>query len=149
MRLPYAVTCVSIIILAVCHGIDRDPEETLHYFANLSEERGNVFYQAKLDGVDYRALLTGALAKDEKSLMALFKYTVKGNLMGEGADTHEAILQALLYYYGDREYSKVLGHLSQSIRRQVIANLDERFGLESYSKRFPRTYALAPHKKST
>jgi len=149
MRLPYTVTCVGLIILGVCYGIDQDPQETLHYFLNLSEQRGNIFYQAKLDGVDYRALLKGAMAKDEKSLTALFKYTVKGSLMGEGADTHGAILQALLYYYGDKMYSKVLGRLDQLVRREVIAYLDERFGLESYSKRFPRTYALAPHRHST
>src|SRR5207247_8597428 len=91
MRLPYTVTCVGLIILGVCYGIDQDPQETLHYFLNLSEQRGNIFYQAKLDGVDYRALLKGAMAKDEKSLTALFKYTVKGSLKIGRASCRERV----------------------------------------------------------
>ena len=69
--------------------------------------------------------------------------------MGEGAETHGVILQVLLYVYGDKTYAKVLSRLSHSIRNQVIAYLDERFGLECYWKQFPRTYALASHKRSS
>ena len=149
IRRPVRVVCVLLTMLRVCYGIDQASSDTLHYFLNLKEERGNIFYQAKLDNVDYRVLLKGAIAKDEKSLNALFRYTAEGNLMGEGAETHGAILQALLYVYGDKTYAKVLSRLSHSIRNQAIAYLDERFGLECYWKQFPRTYALASHERSS
>jgi len=131
----------------VCNSRDEDARETLQYYLGIKEERGNVFYQSRLDGINYKKLLRAAMNKDTESLRSLFEYSSNKNLMGEGAEDHVAILKALLCYLGDDLYSRALRNASRKSRRQVIAYLDEGFGKEDYSKNYPKTYAVWAHER--
>src|SRR5437667_12818726 len=112
------------------------------------ESRGGVFAQGKLDGVDYRKLLRGAVAYDRDSLFGLFRYTADGQLMGEGAETNCEILQLLLQHWGDSRFASVLAGQPKHVPRKVIAEIDYAWSYPGWQPtEFPKTYRLATHEK--
>lgn len=129
------------------YGKEESAKDTIEGVLNMKEERGNVLAQGRLDGVDYRKLLREASSKHTQSLVKLFEYTGNRSLMGEGAIENGEILKALLLYLGDDFYSTALKMSSAEAKRQVISVLDEEFGFHGYSKRCPKTYALASHER--
>ena len=129
-------------------GRERTAEETLHYWLNQPDSRGGVFSQGKLDGVDYRKLLRGAVAYDRASLVGIFRYTANGQLMGEGAETNCEILHALLEHWGDSRFAAVLSRQSKRTRRIVVAEIDYSWRYPGWQPtEFPKTYRLATHEK--
>src|SRR5437667_1431746 len=94
---------VVLITFVAAHafGRERTFEETLNYFLTVAAHRGDVFSQGKLDGVNYRKLLRGAVAYDSASLVGIFRYTATRQLIGEGAEDNCSILHALLEHWGD------------------------------------------------
>ena len=123
-------------------------EQQLRNYLASKSERGSVFAQGTLDGVDYRKLLRGAVAKDSASLAGIFRYTANGKLMGEGAESNCAILRQLLRLWGDAAYSRVLAAESPKIRSAVIGALDYAWSYPGWrSNEFPVTYRLAKHIK--
>jgi hypothetical protein len=144
-RVILSIVVGLFIFSAVCYSRDENARETLQYYLSIKDERGNVFYQSRLDGINYKKLLRAAMNQDTESLEALFEYSSNKNLMGEGAEDHVAILRALLCYLGDDLYSTALRNVSRKSRKQVIGYLDEGFGKEDYSKKYPKTYAVCAH----
>lgn len=108
---------------------------------------GDVFSQGRLDGLDYRKLLRGAIARDASSLDGLFRYTANGKLMGEGYEDHSIILWQLLQFWGDKAYARVLAVEPSKVRASVVAALDNgcRYPGGWQPKDFPVTYRLAKH----
>ena len=136
--LPFAVACAD----------KRQAEERLRYWLQQPDSRGGVFSQGKLDGVDYRKLLRGAVAYDRASLAGLFRYTADGQLMGEAAETHCELLHDLLEHWGDMRFAVVLSRQSKHVRTAVIADLDYSWQYPGWKPtEFPRTYRLAEHQK--
>ena len=122
------------------------PEETLHHYLSMPLRRGDIFSQGKLDGIDYRKLLRGAVAYDSASLVEIFRYTANGRLMGAGAEDNSAILNALLHYWGDSRFAAVLRKQPVRVRLAVVAELDYSWSYPGWkSHEFPRTYRLAKH----
>lgn len=122
------------------------PEQRLRYFLAMPQEGGDVFAQGELDGVDYRTLLRGAVAKDAAALSGIFRYTAHGKLMGEGAETNGEILYQLLHTWGDASYARILRAESREVRTAVIAELDYEWLYPGWrSHEFPITYRLAEH----
>src|SRR4051794_7743044 len=95
------VLAVALLPLAFAHADQRKAEERLQWWLQQPDSRGGVYAQGKLDSVDYRKLLRGAVAYDRAALSRLFRYTADGDLMGEGADTNCEIMHGLLEHWGD------------------------------------------------
>ena len=108
-----AILGLVFLPLAFTYAGKREAEEKLRYWLQQPDLRGGVFSQGKLDGVDYRKLLRGAVAYDRASLVGIFRYTANGQLMGEGAETNCEILHALLEHWGDSRFAAVLSRQSK------------------------------------
>jgi hypothetical protein len=105
------------------------------------DDKGDVIYQAKLDGFDYRTHLTCAINKDEESLALLLDYTANGQLMGVGADEHCEVLLNLLKHWGDSEFATILANRSLNVRNHVKEAL--KYENPHWSQdQFPKTYKL-------
>jgi len=142
------ILALSLLPLAFAHAGKREAEERLRWWLQQPESRGGVFAQGKLDGVDYRKLLRGAVAYDRDSLFGLFRYTADGQLMGEGAETNCEILQLLLQHWGDSRFASVLAGQPKHVRRKVIAEIDYAWSYPGWQPtKFPKTYRLATHEK--
>jgi hypothetical protein len=123
-------------------------ERRLRYYLASKTEGGSVFYQAASSGVDYRQLLRGATAKDSASLAGIFRFSVEGGVMGEGAESHCEILYELLRLWGDAAYARVLSRQSPDVRAKVIADLDYQWAHPGWqATEFPITYRLAQHSR--
>jgi hypothetical protein len=143
-----ALLALILLPLTCVHADRREAEERLRYWLQQPEERGGVFAQGKLDGVDYRKLLRGAVAYDRASLVGIFRYTANGKLMGEGAETNCEILHALLEHWGDSRFAAVLSRESKRVRKIVIAEIDYSWNYPGWKPtEFPKTYRLATHEK--
>src|SRR3954452_5487780 len=111
---------VLALVLSACtssRARERTGEEDLRYYLEAPVSGGDVFTQGKLDGVDYRKLLRGAIAYDSVSLAGIFRYTANGRLMGEGAETNCSILHDLLEHCGDSRFPAVLSREPKRVRR--------------------------------
>jgi hypothetical protein len=142
---------ILALLLVACTSVwarERTAEEDLRYYLEARVSGGDVFTQGKLDGVDYRKLLRGAIAHDRASLVGIFRYTATRHLMGEGAETNCSILHDLLEHWGDSRFAAVLGGQPVRVREAVIAMLDYSWGYPGWrSHQFPITYRLAKHQK--
>ena len=119
--------------------------EWLKYWLRAGSD--TVFGQGKLDGVDYRKLLRGAVAMDAKSLSGIFRYTANGQLMGAGADDNCDILHQLLIWWGDRKFANVLSGESLKVRSAVFSAIGYAWGFPGWKpNQFPLTYALGAHR---
>jgi hypothetical protein len=147
IRFHVAVFAISIAaVTASAH--ERTPEQTLQYYLSIQARRGDVFSQGKLDSVDYRKLLRGAIAYDNDSLAAIFRYTANGRLIGEGAEDNSVILEALLHHWGDSRFAAVLRNQPPRVRTAVIAELDYSWKYPGWKPHeFPKTYSLVKHQK--
>jgi len=124
-------------------------EKQLRSFLAAKSEAGNVFAQGTLDGIDYRKLLRGEVAKHEPSLTGIFRYTAYGKLMGEGAEDNCVILRQLLRLWGDPAYARVLAVESPKLKKAVIDALDYTWPYPGWRPAHsPKTYCLAPHDQS-
>lgn len=144
-------TFATILFAAgVCAFADeRPPERELQSYLTSPSERGSVFAQGTLDGVDYRKLLRGAVAKEAGSLAGIFRYTANGKLMGEGAESNCDILRQLLRLWGDKAYARVLAVQSPKVRAAVIGALDYTWPHPGWKPtQYPLTYRLAKHDTS-
>src|SRR5438067_13443171 len=142
------ILALSLLPLAFAHAGKREAEERLRYWLQQPDSRGGVFSQGKLDGVDYRKLLRGAVAYDRASLVGIFRYTANGQLMGEGAETNCEILHALLEHWGDSRFAAVLSCESKRVRKIVIAEIGHSWNYPGWRPaEFPKTYRLATHEK--
>jgi hypothetical protein len=142
------VLVLLFVPLALTYADKREAEARLKYWMRQPDQRGGVFSQGKLDGVDYRKLLRGAVAYDRDSLVGLFRYTADGKLMGEGGETNSEILHNLLEHWGDARFAAVLSRQPKRVRTAVIAELDYSWTHPGWkSTEFPRTYRLAKHQK--
>ena len=143
-----ALLALVLLPLAFAYADKREAEERLRYWLRQPDSRGGVFSQGKLDGVDYRKLLRGAVAYDRASLAGLFRYTVDGQLMGEGAETNCEILHALLEHWGDSRFAAILSLEPKGVRKMVIAEIDYTWKHPGWRPtEFPKTYRLATHEK--
>ncbi len=143
-----AVLVLVLLPLAFTYADKRHAEGRLRYWLQQPDSRGGVFSQGKLDGVDYRRLLRGAVAYDHASLVGIFRYTATRRLMGEGAEDNCSILRALLEHWGDSRFAAVLARQPRRVRRMVIAEIDYSWTYPGWqSTEFPKTYRLATHQK--
>lgn len=142
------VLAIALLPLAFAYAGKRAAGDRLRWWLRQPESRGDVFTQGRLDGIDYRKLLRGAVAYDRASLIGIFRYTTDGQLMGEGAETNCEILKLLLEHWGDSRFASVLAAQSQRVRRQVIAEITYAWDYPGWQPtEFPKTYRLAPHPK--
>lgn len=146
--LPIRILTLCLMLSGVCEAAEgmASAHKQLQEYLNTPSEPGDVFTQAKLDQVEYRILLAGAISRQADSLAALFRYTANGNLMGEGAETNCDILRQLLILWGDRQYAEVLRKQPLKIRIAVISALDYAWPHPGWeASNYPETYQLAPH----
>jgi hypothetical protein len=144
-------TIVTILLAAgVCAFAEEGaPERELRSYLASKSERGSVFAQGTLDGIDYRKLLRGAVAKKSASLAGIFRYTANGKLMGEGAESNCDILRQLLRLWGDAAYAHVLASEAPKVRAAVIGALDYGWHHPGWKPtQYPLTYHLAKHDTS-
>ena len=140
------ISAFSLMLSGMCDAADRKGlEKSLRIHLSAKEYGGSLLHQAKLDGVNYRKHLRGAIAEDDDSLSALFRYTHNGHLMGEGAEEHAEILLKLLRFWGDREFSRVLARESQKVRKFVVSYMDSSWPEGWKATQYPKTYRLGPH----
>jgi hypothetical protein len=116
--------------------------QTLEEYLRSPERLGNVFAQARLDGLNYRPVLRKAVAGHERALVEFLEFGVKSRFMGEGSIDHGTILQALLEHLGDDLFSKALAQAGGPARWDVRWRLDDRFGKAGYATRYPKTFKL-------
>lgn len=148
VRASSSVIALLLIVCASAYARERSAEKDLRYYLKAPASGGDVFTQGKLDGVDYRKLLRGAVGYDRPSLVGLFRYTASRHLMGEGAETNCSILHDLLEHCGDYRFAAVLGSQSVRVREAVVAMLDYSWGYPGWKPdQFPITYRLAKHEK--
>jgi hypothetical protein len=142
------VFMLVLLLLGYAHAGKREAEAKLRWWLQQPESRGGFFAQGRLDGVDYRKLLRGAVAYDRQSLAGIFRYTVNGQLMGEGADTNCEILHLLLEHWGDSRFASVLAQQPQRARKKIIAEIEYDWSYPGWKPtEFPNTNRLAPHEK--
>lgn len=135
-----------ILSAALVRADARSADARLRYWLQQPAERGSIFSQGKLDGIDYRNLLRAAMAYDANSLRDLFRYTANGKLMGEGAETNCEILYLLLQHWGDSRFAAVLSKEPRRVRVAVIAAIDYAYPHWRPTES-PKTYRLATHEK--
>ena len=139
---------LMLLPLALAHAGKREAAERLRWWLQQPESCGDVFAQGRLDGVDYRKLLRGAVAYDRESLAGIFRYTVNGQLMGVGADMNCEILYLLLEHWGDSRFASLLAQQPKAARRKIIAEIEYDWSYPGWKRtEFPKTYRLAPHEK--
>jgi hypothetical protein len=139
-------TLLLFALFAVsCATPENDPGRQLRYYLNMPAEPGDFFTQGTLDGVNYRRLLRGAMAKDSQSLRGLFRYTATGQLWGEGGESNDDVLLQLLKLWGDAPYARVVAGESPNVRTSVVAALDNTWDRSWLAMKFPVTYHVAPH----
>ncbi len=139
---------VLVLFLTAVNAIagELTPLQRLQSYLDSPSERGSVFAQSKLDGVDYRNLLRGAVAKDSASLTGIFRYTANGKLLGEGAESNCDILYQLLHLWGDASFARVLAVEPPKVQSVVISALDYAWPHPGWqSREFSATYRLAKH----
>ena len=150
VRARLLIFALVILPLTLTCARERTAEESLRYWLRQPDSAGGVFTQGKLDGVDYRKLLRGAVAYDRASLAGIFHYTAYGRLMGEGAETNCEILHALLEHWGDSRFAAVLSREPKRVRSIVIAEIGYTWKFPGWPPtEFPKTYRLAPHEKNS
>jgi hypothetical protein len=148
VRVPSTVLALMLLPLALAYASKREAGERLYWWLQQPGSHGGVFAQGRLDGVDYRKLLRGAVAYDRQSLTSIFGYTMNGQLMGDGADTNCEILHLLLEYWGDSRFASVLARQPRRARRRIIAEIEYDWTYPGWKPtEFPKTYRLAPHEK--
>ena len=137
---------IALLIGGCASFAERSPDRQLRDYLAAPSESGNVFAQGTLDGVDYRKLLRGAVARDAQSLAGIFRYTANGQLMGEGAEANCDILFQLLRVWGDSAYASVLAAEPRKVRKAVIDALDYSWPYPGWRPtEYPITYRLAHH----
>ena len=140
---------MAFLFAACVAARERSPDRQLQGYLATPSESGNVFAQGTLDGVDYRKLLRGAIGRDAASLAGIFRYTAKGQLMGEGAEANGDILQQLLRVCGDRAYASVLAAEPPKVRKAVIDALDYSWLYPGWRpSEYSLTHRLAQHEPS-
>jgi hypothetical protein len=141
-------TIAAILISASVYAIagERTAEQQLNSYLASKPEPGSVFAQGALDGVNYRKLLRGAVAKDAGALAGIFRYTANGKMMGGGAESNCDILHQLLRLWSDPAYARVLAAEPPRVRAAVIRALDYAWPDPGWKpNQFPATYRLANH----
>jgi hypothetical protein len=107
--------------------------------AQMEEHGGSIFAQARADGIDYRPILNRAANLDKTALVSLF--TMK--FMGEGGDTHCAVLRDLMQLWGDAKFAEVLVSQPQEVRALVVSSIDYTCADADWIS-YPRTLAASP-----
>lgn len=138
---------IALLILAIlsasCGTPSQRSKRRLQYYLAMPSERGSVFAQGTLDGVNYRRLLRGAIAKDPASLRGLFRYTAHGQIMGEGATDNDEILWHLLHTWGDAAFARVLAAEPLEVRTAVVSAINDAWPHPGWQPaEFPATYRL-------
>ena len=147
-KVRIALLAAAIFIPIIAHAGKREPEDRLRYWLHQPASLGGVFAQGKLDEVEYRKLLRGAVACDSAALAGIFHYTANGHLMGEGADTNCEILHLLLVHWGDSRFADVLAREPARVRKMVLTEIGYDWPYPGWIEReYPKTYRLAPHEK--
>jgi hypothetical protein len=139
---------VLISAMSIFGGVNETPSAKLNHALQHMGNRGDVGYQAKLDGFDYRRHLRKAIAGNQGAFAALFDYTSDGRLMGVGAQEHSEILYNLLLLWGDDFFSAVLRARRLTVQHRVVSRIDSRYPGWAPGK-FPETYKLGPHHQRT
>jgi hypothetical protein len=140
LRAHFTALALVLVPLTFTYADKRAAEERLRYWLRQPDSGGGVFSQGKLDGVDYRKLLRGAVAYDQASLVGIFRYTANGRLMGEAAETNCEILHTLLEHWGDSRFAAVLSREPKRVRRIVIAEIDYTWTYPGWQPtEFPKT----------
>jgi hypothetical protein len=134
VRAASILVLCSVAAVSPVRGQDSIPDPRTYWLDPAQEQAARV-------QVDYRALVNAATARDSAALARLF--AVPG-LDGAGAETHADVLWALLRRWGDRSFARVLRRLPAPARARVLCDID--FAAEAdWSRRFPKTFGLAPH----
>ncbi len=119
--------------------IQVEAKRSLEAAAQMEEHRGSIVAQARFDEIDYRPILKRATNLDKKALVSLF--TMK--FMGEGGETHCAILQNLMKLWGDTRFAEVLASQPKEIRDLVVSSIDYSWVDPDWIS-YPKTLALSP-----
>ena len=104
------------------------------------EDRGSIYAQARIDGIDYRTILRKAIDLDEDAIKTLFSM----RFMGEGGESHCANLLLLMKLWGDDHFAKTLAGRSERIRDLVVGSIDYAWANPEWNK-YPRTLETSPN----
>jgi hypothetical protein len=143
-RICILLLCASPLVQAAL------PEERdcAAWTRNILENKGDYCddlcpQASRFDGYDYAGGLREAF-RSREGLSRLFVYTERSSIIGAGGDAQACTLHALLLHWGDTRFAKALAVQPADVRADVMGLLDYA-AVPRFSKRFPKTYALASH----
>ena len=93
----------------------------------------------------YKADLQRALAKNEDSLRAVLRLSVKSAFDGVGSLSYSSRLAHLLDIWGDHSFARVLNTETAEVKKAVIERLDN-YAIDQFIRKYPETSALAEHR---
>ena len=137
--------CVAALLALApfISGWNQTPLEKLNYaLQHVGGSPGQLGYEAKQQGFDYRQHLRRAIDGKESGLAALFDFTLNSRLTGDAARQHGEILYDLLRSSGDDLYSRVLRTRRPAVRRRVFLSLDLEPEDVGQHKKYPETFGL-------
>src|ERR1700730_8518529 len=126
MGTPF-LAIILISVAPIFGGVNETPLVKLNHAVQRMGNRGDVAYQANLDGFDYRRYLRKAIRGDQSAFAALFDYTSDGRLVGVGAEQHGEILYNLLLVWGDDFFAGLLRARRPAVQHRVVSWIDSRF----------------------
>lgn len=133
----------ALSIMTIASDLSETPMARLNYaLQHIGSSPGQVGYQAKQKGFDYRRHLRRAIEGKEDAFAALFDFTLNGELTGIAARQHSENLCNLLRYWGDDFFSDVLRTRRRQVQRRVVSWLDSHSYPGWQPTKYPKTFRL-------
>lgn len=133
----------ALLLMTIASELSKTPLEKLNFaLQHVGDAPGEVGYEAKQAGFDYRQHLRRAIDGKESGLAALFDFTLGGRLTGDAARQHRDNLFNLLRCSGDDLFSTVLRTRRPDVQRRVVSSLDSQRDAAWQRKKYPKTFAL-------
>lgn len=133
----------ALSMMTMASVLSETPLEKLNYaLQHIGGSPGQLGYQAKREGFDYRRHLRRAIDGKEAAFAALFDFTLDGQLTGIAARQHSDNLRNLLRYWGDDFFSTVLRTRRPEVQRRVVSWLDSQAYPGWQPKTYPKTFRL-------
>jgi hypothetical protein len=133
----------ALSMMTIASELSQTPLEKLNFaLQHIGGSPGQLGYEAKREGFDYRRHLRRAIDGKEAAFAALFDFTLDGQLTGIAARQHSENLYNLLRYRGDDFFSGVLRTRRPEVQRRVVSWLDSQLNPVWQPKTYPKTFRL-------
>lgn len=147
----------AVISIAICMG-GCEPSPGMSAAEALGRAAGREFGSADYAcddtvgvaaeyGMDYRAALAAALARDKDAIQELMNISAYGRLDAASSQGHAAVLGELILQIGDAMFAECLARCTNRVRKSLgmylrydLCGEDE--DIDALADTFPRTYRL-------